>query len=684
MILRLSSMVICYLILTAILWKKTADKPHTLSFRIGIGVIYGIFACFSTHFGADDHGMIIHVRDMAPLIAGMFFDPYSGIIAGCIGGIECFIAGQFFDIGAYSCVGGSIVTIFAGFLGAFLWKFIFQDQKPSPFYAFFIGAMIETFQMYTVFITHPENINKAFYAVRSGAVPMLLFCGMGLAFTTTLIRSLDGSFSNPFVLPKARNIQVSEQLQFWVSFFCIGLLFSNFVFDFSLQTGNALEDAGSEIRAITQDIDQSYKTLIKDGAGGLALLHYHMGDNGVFDIIRDNKKCFVGEHSGDELSKKDMLSIRDAVPDETFITEYFGVKTLSMTHILDDNTVLIVSVPLDEIYDSRNIAAYETVFGNILMFSMLYILVSVLVESIVSKRLRSVNNSLNKITNGNLSEEVSVYSSMELASLSDDINQMVMSLKKYIHATEKHMEQDLDLARSIQGSAMPHNFTFPWDDFHIYASMTPAKNVGGDFYDFFFVDYNTVALVIADVSGKGIPASLFMMRAKTAIRTVAEKGGAPEEILKAANIELCEGNAAKMFVTVWLGIIDLTTGIMKCANAGHEYPVLMRSGSDFDIYRDTHTPVLALVKKMKFKEYELHLQPGDRIFVYTDGIPEAVNDAGDAYGTERLVQALNAKKEEPLEIALPYIIEDIRAFASDAEQFDDITMLGFEYCGKND
>jgi serine phosphatase RsbU (regulator of sigma subunit) len=211
--------------------------------------------------------------------------------------------------------------------------------------------------------------------------------------------------------------------------------------------------------------------------------------------------------------------------------------------------------------------------------------------------------------------------------------------------------------------------------------MDPAKEVGGDFYDFFFVSQNRLAMVIADVSGKGIPAALFMMRAKTAIRGLAESGRDPAEILYRANNTLCEGNDAEMFVTVWLGIIDLSTGQMKCANAGHEYPVLMRAGGDYELLKDKHGLALAAMEGVKFKEYELQINPGDRLFVYTDGIPEAIDEKVEQYGAERLVRVLNAVKDASMQDVLPAVRRDIADFVGNADQFDDITMLGLVYYG---
>ena len=184
-----------------------------------------------------------------------------------------------------------------------------------------------------------------------------------------------------------------------------------------------------------------------------------------------------------------------------------------------------------------------------------------------------------------------------------------------------------------------------------------------------------------DVSGKGIPASLFMMKSKAIIRGYAESGKNPAEIFRLANNGLCDGNDADMFVTVWIGIVDLKTGHMVCSNAGHEYPVLKRANGDYELFKQKHNFALACMRDAKFREYELDLEPGDSLFVYTDGIPEAINTLQEEYGTDRLLDVLNRHKDLPQKNILKQVRRDIRYFVGEAEQFDDVTMLGFKYIG---
>ena len=241
-------------------------------------------------------------------------------------------------------------------------------------------------------------------------------------------------------------------------------------------------------------------------------------------------------------------------------------------------------------------------------------------------------------------------------------------------------EAELNVASNIQQNMLPCIFpAFPeHGELDIYATMTPAKEVGGDFYDFFLVDDDNLVMVIADVSGKGVPAALFMVIAKTLIKNCAQSGYSPKEILEKVNNQLCENNDAEMFVTVWLGKINLSTGKMQCANAGHEYPAIRRKDGQYELYHDRHGFVLAGMEDARYRQYELTLNPGDQLFVYTDGVTEATNAAQQLYGTDRLIAALNKQPASSPNETLAQVKADIDAFVGSAPQFDDITMLSFE------
>lgn len=263
--------------------------------------------------------------------------------------------------------------------------------------------------------------------------------------------------------------------------------------------------------------------------------------------------------------------------------------------------------------------------------------------------------------------------------------------RKLRKVEEKHREDqqkalvanELHMASQIQSAVLPHTFPpFPErGEIDIYASMDPAREVGGDFYDFFFIDDDHLGLVIADVSGKGIPASLFMMNTKVLLKTYAQTGISPSEVLERANREICENNQLDMFVTVWLGILELSSGRLTAANAGHEYPVIGHPVSGFELIKDKHGFVIGGMDGMKYKDYELKLEPGDKLFVYTDGVPEATDSNKQLFGTDRMLEALNTDKDASPEEMLANVYMAVGNFVGEAEKFDDLTMLGLEYHG---
>ena len=250
-------------------------------------------------------------------------------------------------------------------------------------------------------------------------------------------------------------------------------------------------------------------------------------------------------------------------------------------------------------------------------------------------------------------------------------------------SARQRIETELNVATQIQADMLPSIFpAFPGRrEFDIYAAMIPAREVGGDFYDFFLVDDDRLALVIADVSGKGVPAALFMVIAKTLLKNAVQMGLSPREALEKVNNQLCENNEAEMFVTAWLGIYQISTGRLTAANAGHEYPAICRAGGEFSLLKDRHGFVLAGMKNARYQEYELEIGVGDTLFLYTDGVAEATDGANVLYGTDRMLAALNRSRAMGLEAILRQLKTDIDRFAGAAPQFDDITMLAIQRRG---
>ena len=278
-----------------------------------------------------------------------------------------------------------------------------------------------------------------------------------------------------------------------------------------------------------------------------------------------------------------------------------------------------------------------------------------------------------------------IRSHNEIAELSGGLAEMAEELTEYMTQNEQaavkeeHDRTELALAGRIQASMLPGVFP-PYPDrkdFEIYASMTPAKQVGGDFYDFFLVDDSHLCLMIADVSGKGIPAALFMMASKILLEHNIKMGKSPAEVLSDVNTAICNKNVEDMFVTVWIGIIDLPAGKMICANAGHEYPMLRKPGERYEIIKDKHDLVLGAMKGPEYHEYELSMEPGTSLFVYTDGLSEAIDPNNRMFGTERILENLNTEPDRSPEEILRGMKEAVDEYIEGMEPFDDLTMMCF-------
>lgn len=333
------------------------------------------------------------------------------------------------------------------------------------------------------------------------------------------------------------------------------------------------------------------------------------------------------------------------------------------------------------------IAQYVIIFAAI---GIVVIVIAFAISGTISRPILKLVGIAREIGNGNLDVKAPVVSNDEVGELARSFNSMTDDLKAYIDrlttvtADKERIEAELDVATHIQESMLPNIFPLFSDknEFSISASMQPAKEVGGDFYDFFMVDERHLAIVMADVSGKGVPAALFMVIGKTLINDHTQPGRSLSDVFTEVNHILYDSNSEGMFITAFEGVLDLDTGDFDYVNAGHEIPFIKRNGQDFEEYKIRSGFVLAGMDGMKYKAGHLKLEPGDRLFQYTDGVTEATSASMELFGMERLKQSLNAHKELSPEELLPAIKKDIDVFVGDAPQFDDISMLCLDYHGK--
>jgi serine phosphatase RsbU (regulator of sigma subunit) len=417
----------------------------------------------------------------------------------------------------------------------------------------------------------------------------------------------------------------------------------------------------------------------------------HVGEDG-FLIVADSKWNIISDRYNNAAQPitiltamtRDFASIDKAVMFDEGI--YIGGKFQRCFCMYDETEGfrILAVYPYSEAMASRDVSLKVMTAMQILIFGALFILIFYLVRKLVVRNIHKINESLSAITDGNLDTVVDVRSHLEFDSLSNDINATVDTLKRYIKEAEERIDAELAFAKAIQHSALPtvHPLYDNRKEFDIFASMHTAKEVGGDFYDFYFIDEDHLAFLIADVSGKGIPAAMFMMRSKTIIKSYAESGMSVEEVFTLANEKLCEGNDAGMFVTAWMGILNIRNGKVLFANAGHNHPLVKHSDGTFEYLKSRAGFVLAGMEGVRYRKNELVLEPGDAIYLYTDGVTEATDLNEELYGEDRLHSILEKYKDETMEVICSEIKKDVDLFAGEAPQFDDITMLALKFKGQ--
>ncbi len=355
--------------------------------------------------------------------------------------------------------------------------------------------------------------------------------------------------------------------------------------------------------------------------------------------------------------------------------------------------ILCVQRQMDVLATARQKYINKIILALIILVLLVILGQSAFLHRTLLQPLKQISDEAKRFSKENVKAEKKLQETIrnqdEIGHLAVSIDKMEDRIQNYIEsitqitAEKERINTELALATRIQADMLPHVFPpFPdRNEFDLYASMDPAREVGGDFYDYFLADDDHLCMVMADVSGKGVPAALFMMASMILLRNNAMLGKSPAEILTDVNAAVCANNREEMFVTVWLGILEISTGRLTAANAGHEYPALMRAGGEFELYKDKHGFVIGGMEGIRYKEYELQINPGDRLFLYTDGVPEATDADKELFGTERMIRALNEQKDREPEEVLNGVRRAVDSFVKDAEQFDDLTMLCLAYRG---
>lgn len=354
MILKMSAITLVYVILTFLVWRNLKDREITFDIKIAIGLFYGILSIMSTHFAIDYGDMLLNVRDLGPMCAGLFFDPLSGIIAGLIGGIERYIVGTYFGIGEYTRIACSVSTCLAGFFAAFMRVFIFKEKKPSVTYAFFMGAVIEVFHMYVVLITHRNDMSMAFYVVRICSGPMIIFSGLGLALISAAIKKSLGETHSPFKAIPPREVPVSNKFQVWLFGVTVTVLAINFGFTYAMQTQSALQSAKVDLKTAGMDINKSVSWIHERG-GNTENYAHHVGMSGTFVVLDEDGNLIAGTQ-GDKYYNDQVRQLIDMHENnELFSANIYGEDALCMVHRSDEGLTIFAQIPEVEVYEARDI-----------------------------------------------------------------------------------------------------------------------------------------------------------------------------------------------------------------------------------------------------------------------------------------------------------------------------------------
>ena len=410
---------------------------------------------------------------------------------------------------------------------------------------------------------------------------------------------------------------------------------------------------------------------------------------------------YVRETTNDEYREKYRLLCEGLSEQELVVRDTGYIETddhiTAMVPLKDDNGITAAILCVQRQMSSLTLAR-RTFIGKVLMSLIVIGLVVFVGQSWYLNRvilfpLRTITEEASRFARENITTgqklTEQIQNTDEIGLLAEAIDKMEDQIKSHIEdltkitAERERLSTELSLASRIQEDMLPNEFpAFPErNEFDIFASMDPARGVGGDFYNYILIDDNHLGLMIADVSGKGIPGALYMMASMILLTNSIRVGMSPGKVLEYVNDVICSRNSEQMFITVWLGVLDLSSGKIVAANAGHEYPVVMKDGGEYEVLKDPHGFVVGGMEGVKYREYELTLSPGDRLFIYTDGVPEATDEHNNMFGMQRMLEALNTERNSSPEDTIKNVSDAMDRFTGDAEPFDDVTMLSLFYFG---
>lgn len=712
-------------------WEKFKNLNYWVK-QIVIGLTFSGFVILLFFFGikfqkiitSDEEYNIIGTYSSVNAIAmipGFTFGFPAGLITGVVGAIAR--AFQYpFGSGDFLRISESIVVLISGVLPGFFRSKLFNNKSPKWFFGLPISLLLESFHMLFMFTIafSQKDVNYA-YAVIGQCDIVILISSL---LTLSLFFLSINLFEKEYIFIKTNNDRLSNKIRTWMVYAFTFFLILTFSFNVFAYTQKANRDTkNDEINSVVDIEQQILASIIEEEKydwtdTDLKALCYtrRVGHNGYTMILdADNNDLIISvgsntlfaygkeffyfnnidddfntqQHKITELEENKVHKIVLQAQEEiipkiyTFYVLYqnFDTKDASIpiTYKGKDMNFRILSIlPYDEVERQMGLAIRLTGYIEMLVLMFIYALIYNFIKIKIINRITLINKGCQAITNGNLDYKINVNDSYEFRQLSNDINKTVESLKFYINEADRRIEAELLLAKQIQSNALP--MPIPYNPrLDLAATMVTAKSVGGDFYDYFYLDKNHILFLIADVSGKGIPAAMFMMKAKSLIKSFVNfKDISLGEAITKVNNELCINNAAGMFVTSWIGILNLSNGEIEFVNAGHNSPIIKENNKFIEL-RTPVNFVLAGMNDINYNSSKITLKEGDEILLYTDGVTEATNKSNKLYSLKRLIDFANKVKYKSSQGFLTKTLEEVNKFQNGCEQADDITMLMIRY-----
>ena len=648
-----------------LLGEKTAYKKLPEKYKkIIAGVLFGIAAIIGNEFGITTGGATLNTRDAAPICAGLIFGAPSGIIAGFIGGIERWFS-VYWGGGEYARLACSLSTVLAGLFAAFLRKAVFDDKRPSFVFGIVTGVVTETMHLTILFISHISDPTDIFTIVKLCTAPMIICNSAAVGISLLTINILSNSMQSL----KEAAAGFKQRLQFGLLITVILCFLGSEFFVYSIETACCKSETEKSLSA---SIDKLFDAIQEKGGVDNDIFLTSQTDK-IF-IIADKKGNVVTaseEYAGQNLGDYD-FELKNS-GGELFESDFDGADFLVCAKNYN-NLTIIAMTEKSIAFNSRDNAIIIVFFAEVLVLAGIFLMVYTGMQSAIKKEITAARGVLGKMIQGSINSD----------SDGDEFTTITKAVHKFVEGAATKIEKDLALARDVQQAALTSSFpAFPNEKaFDIYAVMKSAKDVGGDFYDLFMPDDKHIIITVADISGKGIPAAMFMLTAKSLLRDCCSRHTDPGEAFCEANNALCKNNTADMFVTAWMALIDKTDGSIRFCNAGHNPPVIIHKNGEAQYLRTKPNLVLACIEDMPYITQTQNLSQGDRLLLYTDGVTEAEDAAHNQYGEDRLIECVTKNSALDCKSLVEAVEADIFTHTNGNEQSDDITILIFDYFGE--